>query len=110
MVGKRRLSVSVDAELMAAAEQAVERGEAPTLSAYVSAALRRQLENDRRLRAMGEFMADHEREHGTITEKDIEESLRRLQSRAIHVRPARAPIQLPVARGSRASESRRSRR
>jgi Arc/MetJ-type ribon-helix-helix transcriptional regulator len=110
MVGKRRLSVSVDAELMAAAEQAVKRGEAPTLSAYVSAGLRRQLENDRRLRAMGEFIAAFEREHGKITEPDIEESLRTLQSRAIHVRPARASIQVPVVRGSRASESRRVRR
>jgi len=110
MVGKRRLSVSVDAALMAAAEEAVKRGEAPTLSAYVSAGLRRQLENDRRLRAMGEFIADHEREHGTITDKDIEQSLRTLQSRAIHVRPARAPIKVPVVRGSQASEPRRSRR
>lgn len=110
MVGKRRLSVSVDAELMEAAEQAVRRGEAPTLSAYVSAGLKRQLENDRRLRAMGELIADHEREHGDITEKDIEDSLRVLQSRAIHVRPARASIKVPAVRGAKASDSRRPRR
>ncbi len=105
MVGKRRLSVSVDAELMEAAEQAVNRGEAPTLSAYVSDGLRLQLAQDKRLRAMREFIDDYEREFGKITDEDIAESVRVLQSRAIHFRPARPA---PPARSSTKSEATRS--
>ena len=89
MVGKRRLSVSVDAKLMEAAQHAVKRGEAPTLSAYVSDGLKLKLESDQRLRAMREFIKDYEREFGMITEEDMAESVRELQARAIHVRPAR---------------------
>ncbi len=74
---------------MVAAEQAVKRGEAPTLSAYVSDGLKLKLESDQRLRAMREFIKDYEHEFGKITEEDIAESVRELQSRAIHVRPAR---------------------
>jgi hypothetical protein len=44
--------VSVDAELMEAAELAVKHGQAPTLSAYVSDGLRLKLESDQQLRAM----------------------------------------------------------
>ncbi len=110
---KRRLSVSVDAELVDAAEQAVKRGEAPTLSAYVSDGLKLKLESDQRLRAMDNFLADYERDHGKITEEDVAESVRELQSRAIHVRPARprryATKQEAARTGSRASE-RRTRR
>jgi Arc/MetJ-type ribon-helix-helix transcriptional regulator len=111
MVGKRRLSVSVDAKLVEAAEQAVKRGEAPTLSAYVSEGLKRQLENDKRLRAMREAIREYERELGKITAEDIAEAERAMQSRAIHVRPRR-PYEAKVEASqtaSRASE-RRSRR
>ncbi|MBL0217670.1 MAG: hypothetical protein IPQ07_27815 [Myxococcales bacterium] len=103
MTGKRRLSVSVDAELLAAAEAAVERGEAPTLSAYVSVGLRNQLENDQRLRAGREFIREYEAAHGEITEEEINRAMRSLQSRAIHVRPS-SPASKTGA--SRASESR----
>ena len=103
MIGKRRLSVSVDAELLAAAEAAVERGEAPTLSAYVSVGIRNQLENDQRLRAGREFIRAHEAEHGEITEEESHRAMRSLQSRAVHVRP---PSSARKASASRASESR----
>ena len=86
---KRRLSVSIDAHLADAAEAAVKRGEAPTLSAYVSAGLELQLAQDKRLRALAAALADFEAKHGKITEEEVEQSIRDMQSRAIHVRPKR---------------------
>ncbi|CAN5814661.1 hypothetical protein BH11MYX3_BH11MYX3_10350 [soil metagenome] len=117
MERKRRLSVSVDAELMDAAELSVKRGEAPTLSAYVSDGLKQKLQSDQRLRAMDDFLEEYEREYGNITEEGVAESVRELQSRALHVRPARparstqryATKQEAARTASRASE-RRSRR
>ena len=71
MSAKKRLSVSVDAELVTAAEIAVKRGVAPTLSAYVSSALRARLDEDRRLHAARAAVAEYEAEHGEITEHDM---------------------------------------
>ena len=96
MERKRRLSVSVDAALMEAAELAVEHGQAPTLSAYVSDGLRLKLESDQQLRAMDVFLAEYEREFGKITDEDMADAYRAMQARAIHVRPAR-PTRPPRA-------------
>ena len=55
MTLRQRLSASVDATLLAAAEAAVARGRAPTLSAWVNDALRLKLEQERRLdRGLGQ--------------------------------------------------------
>ncbi len=87
---KQRLSVSVDADLLAAAEQAAKRGEAPTLSAWVNDALRLKLEHDTRLRAGAAFLAEYEAEHGPITAADREAAAREAKRRAIPVRGLRA--------------------
>lgn len=100
MATKRRLSVTVDADVVTEAEKAVRDGHAPNVSAYVEDALKQQLEKYRRLRAMDEFFRWYEAEHGVITEEDMEEAYREAQRRAIHVRPGRA-----TAPASRASES-----
>ena len=104
MTSKKRLSVSVDADLVVAAEAAVKRGASPTLSAYVSSALRARLDDDRRLQAARAAVAEYEAEHGELTEHDMERAYRELQSRAIRVRPGRYSV--PKPRGQRASESR----
>jgi hypothetical protein len=83
---KRRLSASVDAPLLAAGEAAVARGEAPNLSAWVSTALERQVAHDKRLRALDDFFADYEAEHGKITDEEIEAARRDAKARAIVVR------------------------
>ncbi len=90
MRGKQRLSASVDADLIAAAEAAVKRAEAPNLSAWVTAAFRLKLENDRRLQSLAEAVAVYEAEHGEITEPDIEAAVREARRRAIPVRGMRA--------------------
>ena len=90
MQGKRRVSATVDADLIAAAEAAAKRGEVATVSAWVNDAMRLKLEHDRRLIALAAFVADYEAEHGEITEEEMEWAAREARRRAIRVRGSRA--------------------
>lgn len=83
---KQRLSASIDAELLEAAESAVARGEAPSVSAWVNDALRAKLEHERRLKAMAAFIEFVEAEEGEITPEEMEQAARRARSRAVVVR------------------------
>lgn len=82
MIGKQRLSATVDADLLNAAEQATARGEVATVSAWVNDALRLKLEHDRRLRALGEFIALYEQQHGEITPAEMVRAGRRARQHA----------------------------
>src|SRR4051794_5354655 len=86
MIGKQRLSATVDADLLAAAERAAESGEAKTISAWVNDALRLKLEHDLRLQALAAFLRDEEAAHGEITDAEIERTRRKIAKRAIVVR------------------------
>ena len=86
MTQKHRLSATIDADLLAAAERATKRGDAPTISAWVNDAIRLKLEHDQRLQALGAFIAEYEAEHGPITDRDRENALREAKRRAISVR------------------------
>ena len=86
MKGKQRLSASVDAELIKAAQTAVDDGRAASISAWVNDALRLKAEHDRRMQALDSFLAAHEAEHGAISEAEIDEAVRRARSRATVVR------------------------
>jgi len=86
MTAKSRLSVTVDADLIAAAHAAVAAGAADSMSAWVNDALRLKLDHDRRLRGIGDFIAAYEAEHGEITEEEMEAAVRRARERAIVVR------------------------
>lgn len=86
MSSKHRLSASVDASVMAAAQAAVSDGRATNISAWVNEALHRQAENDLRMRALGEFLLAYEAEHGVITEAEIRGATSRARSRAVVVR------------------------
>ncbi len=83
---KQRLSASVDAELVAVAQEAVTQGHAESVSAWVNDALRLKADQDRRLRALDDFLAAYEAEHGQITEEEMRDSARRARERAIVVR------------------------
>src|SRR5580698_122755 len=83
---KGRLSASVDADLMAAAQQAVTGGRAESISAWVNDALRLKADHDRRLQALDEFLAAYEAEHGEITDEEMRDAARRARERAIVVR------------------------
>jgi Arc/MetJ-type ribon-helix-helix transcriptional regulator len=86
--GKERLSASVDAELVAVVQKAVAEGRAESVSAWVNEALRLKVAHDQRLRALDEFVAAFEAEHGQITEAEMREAARRARGRAVVVRGA----------------------
>ena len=86
MTTKRRLSVSVDAELVAVAQEAVTGGHAESISAWVNDALRLKADHDRRLQALDDFLAAYEAEHGEITDDEMRDATRRARERAIVVR------------------------
>jgi hypothetical protein len=90
MSRKARLSASVDADVLHAAEAAAAAGRAPSFSAWVDDALRLKLEHDRRLDALAELIAEHEAEHGVITDAEMRAAARKMGARAIAVR-GRAP-------------------
>ncbi len=99
---KERLSASVDAELVAAAQQAVARGQAESVSAWVNEALRLKADQDRRLAALDDFLAAYEAEHGEITEQEMHDAARRARGRAVIVRdrPAGNRRRAPGGRGA----------
>jgi hypothetical protein len=86
MTTKSRLSVTVDADLVAAVHAALAAGAADSMSAWVSDALRLKLDHDRRLRGIDDFIAAYEAEHGEITEEEMEAAERWARERAIVVR------------------------
>src|SRR3954452_11833772 len=85
-MSKQRLSVSVDADLVEAADQAVKRGRTESVSAWVNDALRAKLDQDRRLEALANFIALYESEHGEITPEEIRLAARQARSSALPVR------------------------
>ncbi len=87
---KQRLSASVDADLIAAAERAAARGEVATVSAWVNDAMRLKLEHDQRLQALATFIAEYEEKHGEISRDDMADAVREAKRRAISVRGVRA--------------------
>ncbi len=86
MVGKYRLSASVDSAVMNVAQAAVAAGRAANVSAWVNEALHRQADHDRRMQALDQFLHVYEAEHGVITEEEIGSASRRARSRALVVR------------------------
>jgi hypothetical protein len=98
MKPKQRLSASVDADLMAAAEAATRRGDARTLSAWVNDAFRLKLEHDRRMLALATFIDAYESQHGEITPEEIERATRSARARALPVRALGTRTQRPKKR------------
>jgi hypothetical protein len=86
MSTKERLSASVDADLVAVAQEAVAQGRAESISAWVNEALRLKVALDRRLHALDEFVAAFEAEYGEITDAEMGEAARRARARAVIVR------------------------
>ena len=85
-MSKQRLSVSVDARLIHAAENAVKQGRFDSVSAWVNEALHFKLEQDRRLEALKSFIAAHESEHGEITDEEMRLAARRARASAVTAR------------------------
>jgi hypothetical protein len=99
-MSKERLTVTVDPELVRAGSQAVADGRVESLSAWVNLALAERAVKDRRLRALAEAVADYEQAFGVISDEELVAQRRADRTAARVVRSA----------GSRAPQSRRSRR
>lgn len=89
MTSKRRLSATVDPDLLDAAQEAVDAGRAPNVSAWVNEALRRHVEHERRIAALGAFIEHYEAEHGVITDDETAAAARRAREKAVVVRGVR---------------------
>jgi hypothetical protein len=83
---KRRLSASVDRELLEAAETAVKAGFATSVSAWVNDAFRRQIDHERRIVAMDTYLGAFEAEFGEISEAEMAEATKRTRASAVVVR------------------------
>ncbi len=83
---RERLSVTVAGELLEAGRAAVAEGRAESVSAWVNDALRLKADHDRRMRALDEFIAAYEAEHGVISDDEIRQAKRRARARAVVVR------------------------
>jgi hypothetical protein len=64
----------------------VSAGAADSLSGWVNAALRRQVEHERRLRGVDEFSRVFEAEYDEITEAEMDAVAREMRARATVVR------------------------
>lgn len=86
MTSKKRLTITVDPGLVEAGRQAVDAGDAESISAWVSDALQDKVRRDEQLRRLGEAIVDFEREFGEITADEIETQHRLDRERATIVR------------------------
>jgi hypothetical protein len=86
MSSKQRLSASVDATVLVAAQAAVAGGRASNISAWVNEALHRQAEHDTRMRALDAFLLGYEAEHGVISDEEMRAASRQARARAVVVR------------------------
>lgn len=90
---KTRLTVTVDADLVAAANAAVARGESDSVSAYVNKALSVASARERRLAKAREAVAMYEAEFGEITEAEM--AAQHEADRAIAIRVRDGKIYYP---------------
>ena len=78
--------MTVDPELVEAANRAVASGSADSLSAWVSAALADRARRDEQLARLGDSIADYEAEFGEITTEEIAQQRRADREGAVVVR------------------------
>jgi Arc/MetJ-type ribon-helix-helix transcriptional regulator len=86
---KERMTVTVDAELIEAANQAVAEGRVASLSGWVNLALSERAAKERRLRALAEAIERYEEAFGEITAGELAAQERADRRNAITVRPQR---------------------
>lgn len=89
MTRKKRLTVTVDPDLVDAGNAAVAAGLAQSLSEWVNTALLARTTRDRRLGSLADAIAAFEQEHGAISADEIVARQRADRSAAVVVRGAR---------------------
>ena len=86
MSKKGRITITLDREIIDAANAEVAAGRADSLSAWIGRALAERLENERRLVAMADAVAAYEAEFGIITAEEMAEQERKDRRNAIIIR------------------------
>src|SRR4051812_28617727 len=94
---KVRLTVTVDAELLQAANAAVRAGRAESISGWVNEALQGLAAEDRRREAAAEVFAEYEAKYGEISERAMAEQERLDRLHAIRYRPRPRRVSTSVA-------------
>ena len=89
MRNKERLTVTIDAELIEAAGQAVSEGRVASLSGWVNLALAERATKEKRLRTLAEAVSAYEEAFGKITATELAAQERVDRRNAIAVRPRR---------------------
>jgi len=96
---KERVTVTVDRDLLEAANQAVASGRASSLSTWVNAAMAERAAKDRHLRALAAAITEYEPEFGTISEAEMIAQQREDRRTAIVVRePRKRTVRAPRRR------------
>jgi hypothetical protein len=88
-MSKERLTVTVDSELVEAANRAVAEKRVGSLSGWVNLALAERAAKEQRLRALAAAIKDYEDEFGEITDSELVTQQRRDRGDAKVVRPRR---------------------
>lgn len=83
------MTVTVDSELIEAANQAVTEGRVASLSGWVNLALAERAAKERRLRSLAAAVEAYEHELGEISEAELATQERADRRNAISVRPWR---------------------
>ena len=87
MRNKERLTVTIDSELIEAANQAVTEGRVGSLSGWVNLALAERAAKERRLRTLAEAIGAYEKAFGEITGAELTAQERADRRNATAVRP-----------------------
>src|SRR5512143_1108352 len=100
---KERLTVTIDADLMEAGNDAVAEGRAQSLSGWVNAALAERVTKERRLAALAEAVAAYEKKFGAISARELADQKRADREAAVVVRGSRSTHGRGKARRKRTS-------
>jgi metal-responsive CopG/Arc/MetJ family transcriptional regulator len=87
-MSKERITVTVDAEILEAGNEAVAQGREESLSAWVNRALAERVAKERRLAAMAAAISAYEAEFGAISEEELAAQARADREAAVVVRGA----------------------
>jgi Arc/MetJ-type ribon-helix-helix transcriptional regulator len=68
---KRRITITVDEERLAAVSSAVESGRAASVSEWVAGAIELRQADDERMASLRILLAEYEAEHGAFTAEEL---------------------------------------
>ena len=83
---KRRVTITVDEDIVEEAARAVADGRASSVSAWIGEAIVARQATDRRLEALDELIAEYEAEHGTLTDEELAQQAQADRDSAARVR------------------------